>query len=47
VDGLFDTVILLQPEKNSILLNIIKDEYDGAAGKILNLDPSTMMVQEP
>jgi len=47
VDGLFDTVILLQPEKDSILLNIIKDEYDGAAGKILNLDPSTMMVQEP
>jgi len=46
VDGLFDTVILLQPEKDSILLNIIKDEYDGAAGKILNLDPSTMMVQE-
>jgi hypothetical protein len=46
VDGLFDTVILLQPEEGSILLNIIKDEYDGAAGKILNLDPSTMMVKE-
>ncbi|MBW2484761.1 MAG: hypothetical protein JRF05_05310 [Deltaproteobacteria bacterium] len=46
VDGLFDTVILLQPEKDSILLNIIKDEYDGAAGKILNLDPSTMMIME-
>jgi hypothetical protein len=46
VDGLFDTVIILQPEQDSILLNIIKDEYDGAAGKILNLDPSTMMVQE-
>ena len=46
VDGLFDTVILLQPEKDSILLNIIKDEYDGAAGKILNLDASTMMVME-
>jgi hypothetical protein len=46
VDGLFDTIIILQPEKDSILLNIIKDEYDGAAGKILNLDPSTMMVQE-
>ena len=44
-DGLFDTVIILQPEKESILLNIIKDEYDGAAGKILNLDPSTMMVR--
>ena len=46
VDGLFDTVIIVQPEKESILLNIIKDEYDGAAGKILNLDPSTMMVKE-
>ena len=47
VDGLFDTVILLQPEKEGILLNIIKDDYDGAAGKVLNLDPATMMVQEP
>jgi hypothetical protein len=46
VDGLFDTVILLQPEQDAILLDIIKDEYDGAAGKILNLDPSTMMVKE-
>ena len=46
VDGLFDTVIVVQPEKESILLNIVKDEYDGAAGKILNLDPSTMMVKE-
>ena len=45
-DGLFDTVIIVQPEKESILLNIIKDEYDGAAGKILNLDPSTMMVRK-
>jgi len=45
-DGLFDTVIIVQPEKESILLNIIKDEYGGAAGKILNLDPSTMMVKE-
>ncbi len=46
VDGLFDTVVILQPEQKGILLNIIKDEYDGAAGKILNLDPSTMMVKE-
>jgi hypothetical protein len=46
VDGLFDTIILLQPEKDAILLNIIKDEYDGAAGKVLNLEPSTMMVKE-
>jgi hypothetical protein len=46
VDGLFDTVVLVQPEQEGILLDIIKDEYDGAAGKILNLDPSTMMVKE-
>ena len=46
VDGLFDTVVLVQPEQEGILINIIKDEYDGAAGKILNLDPSTMMVKE-
>jgi KaiC/GvpD/RAD55 family RecA-like ATPase len=46
VDGLFDTIIILQPEKEAILFNIIKDEYDGAAGKVLNLDPSTMMVRE-
>ncbi|MDX1775536.1 MAG: hypothetical protein R3297_03045 [Desulfobulbales bacterium] len=46
VDGLFDTVIILQPEKEAIILNIIKDEYDSAAGKNLNLDPSTMMVKE-
>ncbi|UCD66176.1 MAG: hypothetical protein JSW69_00675 [Deltaproteobacteria bacterium] len=46
VDGMFDTVIILQPEPNAILLNIIKDEYDGAAGKVLNLDPATMMVKE-
>ncbi len=45
VDGLFDTVILLQPEQDGILLDIIKDEYDSAAGKVLNLDPSTMMVK--
>ena len=45
IDGLFDTVIVLQPEQDAILLNIIKDEYDGAAGKILNLDPATMMVK--
>jgi hypothetical protein len=46
VDGLFDTVVIVKPEQEGILLNIIKDEYDGAAGKILNLDPSTMMVKE-
>ena len=46
VDGLFDTIIILQPEKEAILLNIIKDEYDGAAGRVLNLDPATMMVRE-
>jgi hypothetical protein len=46
VDGLFDTIILLQPKQDAILLDIIKDEYDSAAGKVLNLDPSTMMVKE-
>jgi KaiC/GvpD/RAD55 family RecA-like ATPase len=46
VDGLFDTVVIVQPQQSGILVNIIKDEYDGAAGKILNLDPSTMMVKE-
>jgi hypothetical protein len=45
IDGLFDTVILVQPKQDAILLDIIKDEYDGAASKVLNLDPSTMMVQ--
>jgi hypothetical protein len=45
VDGLFDTVIILQPEQDGILLDIIKDEYDSAAGKVLNLDPATMMVK--
>ena len=45
VDGLFDTVILLQPKQDAILLDIIKDEYDSAGGKVLNLDPSTMMVK--
>ena len=45
VDGLFDTVIILQPEQDGILLNIIKDEYDSAGGEVLNLDPSTMMVK--
>ena len=45
VDGLFDTVIVVQPGKDAILLEIIKDDYDSAAGKVLNLDPSTMMVQ--
>ena len=45
IDGLFDTVIIVEPEQDATLLNIIKDEYDGAEGKILNLDPSTMMVK--
>lgn len=45
IDGLFDTVIILQPQQDAILLDIVKDEYDSAAGKVLNLDPSTMMVQ--
>ena len=33
------------PKDATILLDIVKDEYDSAAGKVLNLDPSTMMVK--
>ena len=48
VDDLFDTVILLQAQKDGIVLDIIKDcDGCGVPGKTLNLDPSTMMVTEP
>jgi KaiC/GvpD/RAD55 family RecA-like ATPase len=46
VDVLFDTIIILRPEQDAILLDIVKDEYDGAAGKVLNLDPATMMIKD-
>jgi len=48
VDDLFDTVILLKPEKDAtIQLEIIRNNgIDSAAGTGLNLDPSTMMIKE-
>ena len=46
VDDLFDTVILLQPQDETIKLNIIKDcDGCGEPGQVLNLDPATMMVR--
>lgn len=47
IDDLFNTVILLEPEKDAIYLNIIKDNTGNVkTGKALSLDPSTMMVRE-
>jgi len=48
VDDLFDTVILLKPEKDAtIQLEIIRNNgIDSDSGIGLNLDPSTMMVKE-
>lgn len=47
VDDLFDTIIFLQPEKQSIALNIIKDtSVSKAGGKNLNLDPVTLLIKE-
>ncbi|MCB2183555.1 MAG: hypothetical protein KQH63_16090 [Desulfobulbaceae bacterium] len=46
---LFDTIILLQPQKDtkSIALNIMKaDAGAGLSGKSLNLDPATLMIIE-
>lgn len=48
VGDLFDTVILLKPEKASqcIAMKVIKDTTAGnAAGKTLNLDPATLMIR--
>ncbi len=50
VEDLFDTIILLQPDSNDrcIGLNVLKDTTEsGAAGKILNLDPATLMLKDP
>jgi KaiC/GvpD/RAD55 family RecA-like ATPase len=46
LDDLFDTVIVLQPREDEILLNIVKD-CPGCAepGRVLNLDPATMMIK--
>jgi KaiC/GvpD/RAD55 family RecA-like ATPase len=47
VDDLFDTVIVLKPEKTDIKLNIVKDcPGCGEVGRVLILDPATMMVRE-
>ncbi len=48
VDDLFDTVILLKPEKDAtIQLEIIRNNGTASdSGSALNLDPSTMMVKE-
>jgi len=48
LDSLFDTVILLEPkpEEKSIALNVVKDSSGaGEPGKILNLDPATLMLK--
>lgn len=46
VDDLFDTVILIQPDKDELALNIVKDETGCAElGISLRLDPSTMVVR--
>jgi len=50
VEGLFDTIIVLQPNPDDkcIGLNIIKDSTkNSAGGKVLNLDPATLMLKEP
>jgi hypothetical protein len=47
---LFDTIILLKPEADEkcIALNLLKDtKGDTATGKILNLDPATLLIKEP
>lgn len=49
VEGLFDTIVLLQPapEKGCIDLNIIKDSAGvGECGKVLKLDPITLLINE-
>ncbi len=49
IDDLFDTIILLKPEseEKSIALDIIKDTTGSTApGKLLSLDPSTLMIKK-
>jgi len=46
---LFDTIILLKPEADEkcIALNLLKDATnEEASGKILNLDPATLLIKE-
>ncbi|MEW6427203.1 MAG: DEAD/DEAH box helicase family protein [Thermodesulfobacteriota bacterium] len=49
VEDLFDTIIALEPRSDDkcIALNVVKDTTANAtAGKVLNLDPSTLMLKE-
>lgn len=49
IGELFDTVILLKPEKEEtcIAIKVIKDtSEEQASGKTLNLDPATLMIRE-
>jgi hypothetical protein len=47
VDDLFDTVVLLKPEKDLIGLDIIRNNGDDSEqGSGLTLDPTTMMVKK-
>jgi hypothetical protein len=47
VDDLFDTVVLLNPEKDLIQLDIIRNNGDNSEqGSGLTLDPTTMMVKK-
>ena len=50
VEDLFDTIVLLRPDKDDrcIGLDVLKDTTpNGAAGKVLNLDPATLMLKDP
>jgi len=48
IDDLFDMVVLLKPQSNAtIQLDIIRNSGEQVeGGKSMNLDPTTMMVQE-
>ena len=47
IDDLFDTVVLLKPEKELIQLDIIRNNGENPEeGSALTLDPSTMMVKK-
>jgi hypothetical protein len=47
VDGLFDTVLLIKPEKDAMKLDILKcDSCSVDPGSTLMLDPSTMLIKQ-
>ena len=47
IDDLFDTVVLLKPEKDLIQLDIIRNSGENPdEGSALTLDPATMMVKK-